>query len=60
MRGAAINGLEQFKQVGANVLGAVLNGVDFEKDKYYYAQNSYYYSGHSGDKLKKAAEKTMI
>lgn len=57
VRGAAINGLEQFKQVGANVLGAVLNGVDFEKDKYYYSQYSYYYYGQGSDKPRKGRRK---
>jgi exopolysaccharide transport family protein len=57
VRGAAINGLEQFKQVGANVLGAVLNGVDFERDKYYYSHYSYYYYGQGSDKPRKSRRK---
>jgi len=61
VRGVAINGLEQFKQVGANVLGAVLNGVDFEKDKYYYSHYSYYYYGQSIDKpSKRRREKNVL
>lgn len=47
------NGVNQFHSVGANILGAVLNGVDMGKDKYYYYQYYYYYYGEDGKKEKK-------
>jgi succinoglycan biosynthesis transport protein ExoP len=37
-----INGVAQFEAVGANILGAILNGVDMGRDGYHYYQ--YYYS----------------
>ncbi|MEA2040481.1 MAG: polysaccharide biosynthesis tyrosine autokinase [Thermodesulfobacteriota bacterium] len=49
------NGLSQLQNVGAHILGAVLNGVDIGKDKYYYYyyQYYYYYYGDDGEKKKK-------
>jgi succinoglycan biosynthesis transport protein ExoP len=46
------NGVAQFQAVGANILGAILNGVDIGRDKYYYYQYYHYYYGEDGDKKK--------
>jgi capsular exopolysaccharide synthesis family protein len=45
------NGVAQFQRVGANILGAILNGIDVGRDKYYYQYYHYYY-GEDGDKKK--------
>ncbi len=39
-RDAVAKSIQQLKQVKTNIMGAVLNGVDFSKDSYYY---QYYY-----------------
>jgi len=41
------NGLAQFEAVGSNILGAILNGVNMERDGYQYYQ--YYYSYYGTD-----------
>jgi capsular exopolysaccharide synthesis family protein len=46
------NGLGQLQAVNADILGAVLNAVDTDRDSYYYHQYYYYY-GEGGDKGKK-------
>jgi succinoglycan biosynthesis transport protein ExoP len=46
------NGLAQFVEVGSNILGTVLNGVDMKRDGYYYYQYYYYYYGEDGQKKK--------
>lgn len=52
------NGLAQFEAVGAHILGAVLNGVDVGRDKYYYYYQYYhYYYGEDGEKKKKRQRK---
>ena len=51
------NGVAQFGAVGANILGAVLNGVDMSRDSYYYYQYYYYYYGEDGDRRKKFRRK---
>jgi succinoglycan biosynthesis transport protein ExoP len=51
------NGLNQMQAVGANVLGAVLNGVDMGRDSYYYYQYYYYYYGEDGEGKRKAHKK---
>lgn len=54
------NATAQFKAVGANILGAVLNGVDMSRDKYHYSYHyQYYYAyyGEDGDKKKKKGRK---
>jgi len=43
------NAVAQFKAVGANLLGAVLNGVDMSRDKYYYSYHYQYYYSYYGD-----------
>lgn len=39
------NGVEQLRSVNANIIGAVLNGVNAGRDSYYYYQYYYYYYG---------------
>jgi Mrp family chromosome partitioning ATPase len=51
------NGLVQLQSVGANILGAVLNGVDMGKDSYYYYQYYYYYYGEDEEKKRKGFRK---
>jgi capsular exopolysaccharide synthesis family protein len=46
------NSVAQFQRVGANILGAILNGIDVGRDKYYYYQYYHYYYGEDGDKKK--------
>lgn len=53
VRDVAKNGLNQLKNVGAHLLGVVLNGVDMGRGSYYYYQ--YYYYGDDD-----ATEKTPI
>ncbi|MBN1102782.1 MAG: polysaccharide biosynthesis tyrosine autokinase [Deltaproteobacteria bacterium] len=48
------NGLTQFRNVNAHVLGVILNGVDMGRDGYYYYQYYYYYYGEEGEKKRKA------
>jgi capsular exopolysaccharide synthesis family protein len=36
-------GIQQLSEVGAKVLGCVLNDVDFERENYYYSHYQYYY-----------------
>jgi capsular exopolysaccharide synthesis family protein len=57
-REIARNGVTQFQAVGANILGAILNGVDIGRDKYYYYQYYHYYYGEDGDKKKSKNRKT--
>ncbi|MCU0594045.1 MAG: polysaccharide biosynthesis tyrosine autokinase [Desulfobacterota bacterium] len=47
------NGLSQLKGVNSPILGAVLNGVDMDRDGYYYYQYYYYYYGEDGERKKK-------
>jgi capsular exopolysaccharide synthesis family protein len=47
------NGLSQLKGVNSPVLGAILNGVDMDRDGYYYYQYYYYYYGEDGERKKK-------
>ena len=51
------NGLTQLKSVNANILGAVLNGVNTGRDSYYDYQYYYYYYGDDGN-LKKSRDKS--
>jgi len=44
------NGVAQFEAVGSNILGAILNGVNMERDGYHYYQ--YYYSYYGNDEKK--------
>ena len=46
------NGVAQFVAVGAPIIGAVLNGVNMNKDGYYYYQYYYYYYGEDGEREK--------
>ncbi|MEW6667869.1 MAG: polysaccharide biosynthesis tyrosine autokinase [Thermodesulfobacteriota bacterium] len=48
------NGLGQFQNVNAHVMGVILNGVDMGRDGYYYYQYYYYYYGEEGPKKRKA------
>jgi capsular exopolysaccharide synthesis family protein len=48
MRGAAAHAREQLEQVGANVIGAVLNNFDASKAKYYAYGGRYGYRYHYG------------
>ena len=50
------NGITQFKAVGANILGTVLNCVGVGRDSYYYYQYSYDYYGEDGQKKRKPLE----
>ncbi|MFO7963168.1 MAG: polysaccharide biosynthesis tyrosine autokinase [Desulfobacterales bacterium] len=50
------NGVEQLKSVNANIIGAVLNGVNPGRDSYYYYQYYYYYYG-DGPKRKRGEKK---
>jgi exopolysaccharide transport family protein len=52
------NGIGQFQAVGARILGAILNGVDIGRDKYYYYYQYYhYYYGEDGDRKKRKNRK---
>jgi polysaccharide biosynthesis transport protein len=51
-----INAVEQMKNVNANIIGAVLNGVNAGRDSYYYYQYYYYYYGDDA-KRKKGGDK---
>ncbi len=46
------NGVAQFQAIGAHILGAILNGVNIDRDKYYYYQYYHYYYGEDGDRRK--------
>jgi Mrp family chromosome partitioning ATPase len=57
----AAQAVEQLTRVGANMLGVVLNEVDFSKSRYsYYQYKGYYYSysAYYGDGKKKKKTKT--
>lgn len=47
------NGVENLRGVNANILGAILNGVNMGKDGYDYYQYYYYYYGEDEKKSKK-------
>lgn len=49
------SGIAQFGAVGANILGAVLNGVDMSRDRYHYKY--YYYYAKDGDRRKESLRK---
>ena len=51
------NGVNQLLAVNSHILGAVLNGVDMERDGYYYYQYYYYYYGEDGQRKKKTRRK---
>ena len=52
-RPAIQRGIQHLSEVGARVLGCVLNDVDFEKEKYHYSPYQYYYQYYYGEKEKK-------
>jgi len=56
-REIAKNGIAQFGNVGAHILGAVLNAVDVGRDSYYYYQYYYYYYGEDGERKKRSRRK---
>ena len=56
-REMAKNSVTQLNAIGANILGAVLNGVEMGRDSYYYYQYYYYYYGEDGEKRKKVQRK---
>ena len=49
------SGIAQFGAVGTHILGAVLNGVDISRDRYYYKYKDYY--GKDGDRRKEPRKK---
>ena len=49
------NAVNKLRQVGAHILGAVLNGVDLQRNSYYYS--SYYYGDHRLTKTDKHRNK---
>jgi exopolysaccharide transport family protein len=53
------NGIGQFNNVGAHIIGAVLNGIDLSSSKYsyYYYQYYRYYYGEDGEKKKPIGKK---
>jgi Mrp family chromosome partitioning ATPase len=51
------NGIAQLGDVGAHILGAVLNGVNMGRDSYYYYQYYYYYYGEDMERKKKTRRK---
>jgi len=53
------NGISQFNNVGAHIIGAVLNGIDLSSSKYsyYYYQYYRYYYGEDGEKKKPTGKK---
>ena len=48
------NGLSHLQNVGAHILGAVLNGVDMGRDGYYYKQYYHYYYSEGREKKKES------
>jgi succinoglycan biosynthesis transport protein ExoP len=52
-RDVAQRARDQLQAADAPILGAVLNNVDFEKDKYYYYTYYRYYNKYSGDDKKR-------
>ncbi|HUU42086.1 MAG TPA: polysaccharide biosynthesis tyrosine autokinase, partial [Desulfatiglandales bacterium] len=57
VREIARNGVTQLQNIGARILGAILNGVDINADSYYYYQYYYYYYGEDGERNKKSHKK---
>lgn len=57
-RNIAQRACDQLRDVDATILGAVLNSVDMDKDRYYYSHYKYYakYYSHSGDKKKRHSQ----
>ena len=57
-RDAAARAFEQLKRVKANVLGAILNGIQASNvyGSYYYYYHYHYYYGADGDKNKKRSK----
>lgn len=53
------SGLDQIRNVGAKVLGGVLNGVDMEKEGAYHSYYSYYYYYTEEGKKRKSSGKEM-
>ena len=53
------NGIGQFNNVGAHIIGAVLNGIDLSSSKYsyYYYQYYRYYYGEDGEGIKTSRKK---
>ena len=53
------NGMDQLNNVGAHIIGAVLNGIDLSSSKYsyYYYQYYRYYYGEDGEKKKPTGKK---
>jgi exopolysaccharide transport family protein len=53
------NGIDQFNNVGAHFIGAVLNGIDLSSSKYsyYYYQYYRYYYGEDGEGIKTSRKK---
>jgi succinoglycan biosynthesis transport protein ExoP len=56
-REIARNSIAQFDNVGAHILGAILNAVDVGRDSYYYYQYYYYYYGEDGERKKRSRRK---
>ena len=52
-RDVAQRARDQLQAADAPILGAVLNNVDFEKDKYYYYTYYRYYNKYYGDDKKR-------
>jgi capsular exopolysaccharide synthesis family protein len=52
------SGIDQLRLVGAHILGAVLNGVDVQRDAYYYA--GYYYGEYGPDTGKKKRKRRLL
>lgn len=53
-REIAQDGVSHLQNVGAHILGAILNGVDMDRYGYYYNQYYHYYYGDDGGRKKKA------
>jgi non-specific protein-tyrosine kinase len=53
---AAKGAVEQLRQVGANLVGVVLNDIDFKRSHYYYYRSRGYYYNYNGYYGKPAAE----
>ena len=52
VREIAQDGVSHLQNVGAHILGAILNGVDMGRDGYYYNQYYHYYYGEDGGRKK--------